>query len=190
MSQQITTTFTTGTTGGQIQIQGTTGGQVQVQGGLNPFVCPRNHPMTDSILYCSRCGLRAHITHSCYSCQYHLCQQCSLNWNGNLNVQVQQTTTTTHQEERKGQVGVPCNQCHGGIVFGKTNNRDPICFMCKKQGHQFTYWCKTCDLDICEGCVEEFKKKAMETMNQFMQGSGMGGMMGMMGGGQGQQQMQ
>jgi len=138
----------------------------------NPFICSRGHPMIDSVLFCSKCGKKAFITHSCYSCQYHLCVSCISNWNTTVNV----TTTSNVTVEPKKQeevaedrdAGFPCNQCKNKIKYGKTNNRNPICYRCKKNGHMFTYWCKTCDLDICEDCVKAVTEEMKAMMGNFM----------------------
>jgi len=141
------------------------------------------------------------VTHSCYSCQWHLCVQCVATWTGcSSNVNVNVNSNVEIKKEVKEEVvpqkdsGFPCNQCGGGIKFGKTGNRinDAVCFKCKKNGHQFTFFCKNCDLDVCEPCAEKIKDEALQMLGNFMEKGGnmMGGMGGNMGGNQGNNRQQ
>jgi len=141
------------------------------------LVCPKLHPMFDNILFCSSCGKRAFITHSCTSCQYHLCVSCYSGWlqgfnlNANVNVtaKVEIKNEQPKIEEKKKEGGFPCYQCKGKIFFGKTGKRinDAVCSECKTIGHQFTYYCEKCDLDLCEKCAEKMMEKAKEMMGDF-----------------------
>jgi len=159
------------------------GGQGGFGGMGGPFVCPRSHPMIDSVLYCSKCGRRAYISHSCYSCQYHLCVQCCADLThvpASVHVEVKAEVKQEVKEEEKRPGGFPCHQCkQNSIVYGKVGSRQALCFRCKKTGHLFTYWCKNCDLDVCEPCAEEIKKEMKEMMGNFMSkgmaAMGMGG---------------
>jgi len=133
--------------------------------------------MIDSTLFCSRCGRRAFISHSCYSCQYHLCVQCCAELTGSgataAKAEVKQNVQTGANTGGSGGggSGYECHQCKTkSIRLGKVGSREAICFRCKQKftGVQFTYWCSTCDLDCCENCANEISKEMMEKMNAFM----------------------
>jgi len=119
------------------------------------------------------------LAHSCYSCQYHLCVQCSAEMGGSGAITA--TVEVKQQNDQGanrggggggGGGGYQCHQCQNkSIRLGKVGSRqNAVCFRCKQtfSGVQFTYWCSTCDLDCCEKCAEEISKEMMEKMNQFM----------------------